>query len=225
MQLHEKGTIKNQFYYGVNSTLTTYLRDDVLAQINFKVRELELLANGMLDYTGTLADYESSLKEEINTLITELNEILFGISEGRQIIAEINEDIVVPSEFNIKSMLKDSTIMSLHLTFTQAFFDVTKTPSFPLLKSLFCSLFSIQDSSLRLTSQNSTISPTYYTFIFSRQMAYKASEKVLRRSTRFSCHFTRNVQTLLVDFSLSQCLLEFSFFRLLWFSLSPRSLL
>lgn len=51
---------------GLTSTDVTYKRQGVLANLNFKLRMLDLLSQNALDYDGTLDVFEANLRGEVN---------------------------------------------------------------------------------------------------------------------------------------------------------------
>lgn len=60
-------SINNEFKTGLNMTRVSNERYDLIAQLTFKIKMLELLSNGIIQNNNTLEDNEATLRSEVNT--------------------------------------------------------------------------------------------------------------------------------------------------------------
>lgn len=145
----------NEFESSLDSLVQAYSRHNILANINFKTRQLQLLASGQLGITTASAwtAKETSLKSDLITLIDELSTVQFNIMKSTEKL-EADGVATYDSENIVLVHLLDSGTDTESRIYTDAIFQYITAAS------------SVRNSSISDLKDNTTTNTNVKNFYF-----------------------------------------------------------
>lgn len=149
----------NDFQAGVSTIATAYQRHNLMAEINYRIRKLQLLATGFLRIKVTNAAYQAMLQNQLVTLIDGLSSVQFQIMQATQTLASKNYPTIDSQNIVLEHQLETSTETETRI-FTDSVFQYITAAS------------SIRNATLSSLATASIIDSTLKNFFFVRRNGY-----------------------------------------------------